>query len=100
MDSPGITTQRHRTRIEVNRLIYVQLPGEHAFMLNVSDGGMAIQAMNILEPESMLRFSVLVPESAEQIEASGRVVWSDKSGRAGVQFTQSIDIRRLPISGN
>lgn len=87
--------ERQSTRFEIGNLIYVELPEERAFMLNVSDGGMAIQAMNILQPGSFVKFAVLPPGGAEQIEGSGKIVWSDKSGRAGVQFTRPVGLRYL-----
>lgn|SRR5512142_2998455 len=95
MTSTCAVAERHSVRLEVDRLVYVELPDERAFMLNVSDRGMAIQAMNILQPGSNFDFSILVPEVKDRMRASGRIVWSDRSGRAGVQFTDTFDLSRL-----
>ncbi len=86
------------TRVEVNPLVYVNFPEDNAFLLNLSERGMAIQAMEILSSGRSCQFSFQLPEG-EQFEIGGqaKIVWTDRSGRAGLEFTQLSPFDRVKL---
>lgn len=85
----GSTTEETRgMRVAVDPLVYVNFPKESAFILNLSDRGMAIQAMEVLEPGRSYRFSFPLPETDAEIHGSARISWADQSGRAGMEFVE------------
>lgn len=54
---------------------------------NLSDSGMAIQAVGRLHPEQVvhLRFELIRPRA--KFEIVGQVIWADSKGQAGLRFT-------------
>jgi PilZ domain len=82
-------------RIEPPQLVHVSVPGEPAFILNLSERGMAIQAMEILEPGRTLHFAFPLPESGSRVEGVAKIVWADRSGRAGLEFTEIPEFDRF-----
>lgn len=64
----------------------VQRPVEHATVLNLSQTGLCFSAPFSLPRGAMVNANVPLPESRDSVNISGTVVWSDTSGRAGVQF--------------
>jgi hypothetical protein len=74
------------SRVEVKPVIYVDWTEEAAFLLNVSESGMAVQAMEVLQPGRSLPFSFSLPDSGSQVRGEALIVWADRSGRAGLQF--------------
>jgi len=87
-----------RQRVEITPLVYVDFPEESVFLLNLSERGMAIQAMDVLEPGRSCNFSFQLPEN-EQCEVSGNasIVWSDRSGRAGLEFREMSAAARFTL---
>jgi hypothetical protein len=87
-------------RIDIDQLVHVSVPGApDAFMLNLSECGMGIQAMDVLEPGRSVNFAFTLPArlssigshndmTDNQLQVGARIAWSDRSGRAGLQFTQ------------
>jgi hypothetical protein len=73
-------------RVEVKPVVYVNWAEEQAFLLNVSESGMAVQAMEVLTPGHSLPFAFSLPESGNEVRGVARIVWADCSGRAGLQF--------------
>jgi uncharacterized protein (TIGR02266 family) len=59
-----------------------------ALALNLSHGGIAIQTASPLEAGTPVRVRFRVPASTRDIEAEGRVAWSDRRVGMGVQFEQ------------
>lgn len=57
-----------------------------AITLDVGKGGLAIRTMNPLPQGTEIQVSFRLPGSLEDIEASGRVAWSDRKVGMGVQF--------------
>ena len=80
---------RRSTRSKLKRLDYIDLPsGNSGIVLDVSLEGLGFQTVHPLELEETLRFRLWV-KPIEQIEAVGRVVWIDETGkRGGLQFTE------------
>jgi len=66
-------------------------------VLNVSEAGIAIQASWPLEVNRDVDLSLDLSETGSVIHVSGRIVWSDRSGRVGIGFknTSGTDLRRL-----
>jgi uncharacterized protein (TIGR02266 family) len=54
--------------------------------LNVGKGGLAIRTMSPLPAETALHVKFRLPGRAREIEADGRVAWSDRKVGMGIQF--------------
>ena len=57
-----------------------------AVTLDVSRGGLAIRTMSPLPPGTLIQLTMRLPATQEDIEAAGRVAWSDRKVGMGVQF--------------
>lgn len=57
-----------------------------ALTLNLSHGGVAIRTTSPLDAGSRLQMKFRLPGSARDVEASGRVVWSEGRVGMGLQF--------------
>ena len=57
-----------------------------ALSLNLSHGGIAIRTTSPLEANSRIRVRVRMPGSKQDVNAEGRVAWSDRRVGMGVQF--------------
>jgi hypothetical protein len=92
----SLAEMRH-SRVEVDQLVYVSVPGESAFMLNVSEGGIAIQAMDIMKPGQSLPFAFPLPDTDIEVRGMATIVWSDRSGRAGLRFIEIGEFDRFQL---
>ena len=83
---------RH-VRHVVRSLSFVSLetPREPAVLLNLSQGGMAVQALEPLAPGRIMQLKFDLPKETMRVEARGEIVWSDPSGRAGIRFLDMPD---------
>jgi DNA-binding NarL/FixJ family response regulator len=81
-------TEPRHVRHVVRSLSFVSLetPREPAVLLNLSQGGMAVQALEPLAPGRVLQLKFDLPKETVRVEAQGEIVWSDPSGRAGIRF--------------
>jgi CheY-like chemotaxis protein len=88
--------RRHSLRQPTPELIYVDLEGAEprCLLLDLSEGGMSVQAEKHLEHRRLLRPRFALPFSETSIEATAEVVWSDSSGRAGLRFLHMPDTAR------
>jgi uncharacterized protein (TIGR02266 family) len=57
-----------------------------ALTLNLSHGGIAIRTTSPLESSSKIKVRFRMPGSKRDVEAEGRVAWSDRRVGMGVQF--------------
>jgi uncharacterized protein (TIGR02266 family) len=57
-----------------------------AVTLDVGKGGLAIRTMNPLAQGAEVHLKFRLPNAADDIEAAGRVAWSDRKVGMGVQF--------------
>ena len=57
-----------------------------ALTLNIGKGGLAIRTMSPLPTETRLQIKFRLPGNNGEIEASGRVAWSDRKVGMGIQF--------------
>jgi len=79
----------HRpARLVVPTLAYVNFEGGHdpAIILDISEGGMAIQALQPLQAEGPLRLNFDLPGSSDTMSLTAEIMWADSSGRAGLRF--------------
>jgi len=89
-------------RIEMSRLLYARISGGFGLVLNMSEGGMAIQTMVPLNVGQMLKFDLPLskagaePAGAE-LTGTAEVVWCDCSGRAGLHFTEVSEGEQLRL---
>ena len=88
-DTVGLTPvgRRHHYRHQIQSLAYVNLDQANGGIIrNLGDTGMAIQAVAPLyvNQQVVLRFDLANPRS--RLDATGRVVWADPVGQAGVEF--------------
>jgi len=90
MATRKLLTYRHPVTLKLlyPSLLYhgVQRPVERATVLNLSQTGLCFSAPVSLPPGAIVNANLPLPESKESVNISGTVVWSDASGRAGVQF--------------
>jgi len=54
--------------------------------LNIGKGGLAIRTMTPLPAETIVQLKFKLPGDSVDIEASGRVAWSDRKVGMGIQF--------------
>jgi len=79
-------SQRHSVRLPVRTLVCNLDHWNEATILNVSEGGMALQAMAPVNLSRPVQVILDWAECSGSIEARGEVAWSDH-GRAGVRFS-------------
>jgi hypothetical protein len=84
---PFDVNRRRAPRFEIPQIVPLEWRGEPAFILNVSEYGIALQTMEILPTDCSVRFMFVLPDSRDEISGTGRIAWSDRSGRAGLEFT-------------
>jgi len=79
----------HRqARLVVPTLAYVSFDGalDPAIILDISEGGMAIQALQAVQADGPLRLQFGLPGSLDTMNLAAEIVWADSSGRAGLRF--------------
>ena len=93
----GVKSGIRHGRVEVKDVVYVSWRAESAFILNLSEGGLAVQAMDVLRPGESLAFAFALPADGAELAGVVRVVWSDRSGRAGLQFVDLPEFDRFQL---
>ena len=56
-------------------------------LLDLNEGGFAVQTSERLEPNRAVSLCLDLPETRNFIHGSGQVIWSDELGRSGIQFS-------------
>jgi GAF domain-containing protein/PilZ domain-containing protein len=80
--------RRHSLRQKVNTPAFASFDGVTGGMiLDLSEGGMAMQTPAPLEVHSLVPLHVSLAEPAVYLETTGYVAWADALGRAGVRFS-------------
>ncbi|HEY2171955.1 MAG TPA: PilZ domain-containing protein [Candidatus Angelobacter sp.] len=66
-------------------------------VLNVSQTGLCLNAVEPLPHGAAISMNLVLPETSSSLHASGNVVWSHSSGRAGVVFDRAAgpEMRKL-----
>ncbi len=91
--------RRAHTRQAVRSLAYVELgDGNGGIALNVSEGGLAVQAVMSLGGDDLPAIRIQLAHSRKQIQAKGHVAWTgDLRKLAGVKFVDLSDETRAQI---
>ncbi len=79
---------RRSVRVQVQTLAFVELnsQAEQAIILDLSEGGMAIQALAPVEASKVLQIRFDLPGTKKRLQLAGEIAWADASGRAGIRF--------------
>ncbi len=79
---------RRAIRVLVQTLAFVAVDSnpEHAIILDLSEGGMAIQALAPLDASKVLSLRFDLPGTKRRLLLQGEIAWADSSGRAGIRF--------------
>ncbi len=96
--SKSTTERRHAARLVVHSPAYASLnasPTEKtrdlSEILDISEAGLSIQTSSPLEVDRDLNLCLDLSETQTRIHTTGRVVWSNRSGRAGIRFLKLPD---------
>jgi hypothetical protein len=100
MNSPVHKISRIDTRQTVSPLAYVEILNEDngGILVNVSEGGLALQVAKPLVENRFLRVKFQLPKSKVWIKAVGQIAWvGDSKKQAGVCFVDLPYDTRLEI---
>src|ERR1051325_294311 len=88
--------RRHFMRCVVDTLAYARIDGvdDRPMLLEISEGGLAIQALEPLEPRRAFAVHFKLPGEDEEFEAVAAGAWSDPSGRCGLRFLGMPPVQR------
>jgi CheY-like chemotaxis protein len=80
--------RRHFLRCVVDTLVYSRIDGveDRPMLLDIGEGGLAVQALEPLEPRRAFAVHFALPGENEEFEAVATSAWSDPSGRCGLRF--------------
>ncbi len=92
-----VHNQQRGPRFDVQELVSVTMFGGPALLLNLGAGGIGIQAMEVLQPGCLYSLSFSLPDTESELQSLGKVVWSDKSGRAGLKFVAAPHLDRVRL---
>jgi PilZ domain len=87
---------RHSPRHPLEALVYLQFGAAAipAIVLDVSEQGLALQAPEPLPPVHDVPLRFLLPGTSHLVEATGKVIWTDDDGRAGLFFSRMTSASR------
>jgi hypothetical protein len=90
--------RRHALRQKVNTPAFASFDGVTGGMvLDLSEEGMAMQALAPLESHSLVPLHLSLGEPTAYLETTGYVAWADALGRAGVRFSDLPDASRVRL---
>jgi TonB family protein len=86
-NTPDITDRRLHLRQSV-LFAYLELSESNGgIVLNISEGGLAVQAVGTIVDTHVSQIRFQLPQSADWLESSGRIAWTSASKKtAGVEF--------------
>jgi len=84
---------RRFLRVAVQHLSHVEIGGmkDPAFILDLSEGGMAVQSLAPMQHGQTVGLSFQLPSTTHTIKATAKVVWHDTTGRIGMEFQEISD---------
>lgn len=97
-----VTRMRRRfLRCVVDTLAYARIDGvdDRPMLLDISEGGLALQALEPLEARRAFAVQFSLPGEEEEFEAVAVTAWSDTSGRCGLRFLGMAPIQRERLKG-
>lgn len=88
-NSHPVSDRRAYTRRRISSLAYADLGMENGgIVLDLSEGGMAVQAVVALAGDNLPRIRFQLPDHIGWIETPGRMAWQSESKRdGGIEFT-------------
>ena len=96
--------RRHRIRHKLHTPVYASFGGQSSGLvldvnelLDLSEDGFAVQAGEHLELNQPITFSLDLPETKAHVHGAGRVVWTDRAGRGGIEFAGMTDTSRRAV---
>ena len=91
--------RRVGVRYPLGALAYLDIGADNGgIVLNVSEAGLALQAVGPLEQQKEVSLRIQLPHSEKRIETAARIVWLSKSNRqAGVRFVAMTPAARAQI---
>ena len=102
VQGPG--NRRRHVRQKVHSPAYASFDGIAGGMvldltevLNLGEGGMAIQANAALDVNRTLNLVLDLSETKSYVNATGMVVWTGKTGIAGIRFSKMADVPRRQL---
>ncbi len=97
--SCSTTNRRRGSRIEVKPLVYLTKTADTpGFLLNLSEDGMAIQAMEIFQQGRRIEFQFPLPKTKVEISGAADVMWCDSVGRAGLKVASIGEFDRFHLN--
>lgn len=98
----GSKTAAATDRLDMSRLLYAQISGGFGLVLNMGEGGMAIQTMVPLKVGQTLKFGlplgkIKAKAPGAELTGTAEVAWCDRSGRAGLHFTDVSETEQLQL---
>jgi hypothetical protein len=93
----GLTQQNRRRhfRHTIRRLAYLKVDSTNGGVLrDVSEFGVATQPLAALHLDQRVQLQIDLPGPHLQFAAEGRVVWTDPSGQAGIEFLELVQPSR------
>src|SRR2546430_5175134 len=102
--NPVLRNRRRRVRHKVHTPAYASLNGGSGGMvldlneiLDISQDGMSIQTSPSLEVNRTVSLCLDLSETKTYIHTTGRVIWSDTTGRTGIRFADmpEVSVRHL-----
>ena len=90
---------RRFLRVAVHRVSHVDIESmlDPAFILDLSEGGMALQSLSPLKPGQVLDISFVLPGTSISVSGKGVVAWSDPTGKCGLEFDGIADDQRAAL---
>ncbi len=94
-----VPERRSQIRRRVLSLEYLDLGDSNGgIVINLSEGGMYVQAVASLSADLFSSLSFRIPDSSYQVETKGRIAWVGESRKdAGIQFVDLPEEARLKI---
>src|SRR5271167_4464004 len=92
--------RRLHSRQPIKTLAYVELDeGNGGIILNVSEGGLAVQAVTSLMDDHLPRVRFQLSQSPDWVETSARVTWAGESRKlVGLEFVDLSELARGKIN--
>jgi TonB family protein len=80
--------RRQCARHQVKSLAYLDIGADNGgIVLNISESGLAVQAVSILPPEPVVDLRIQLPRSAKRLETKAKVAWTSGTKKeAGFEF--------------
>src|SRR5215469_12700699 len=98
-NSASTLERRLHARQQVTALAYLDIGSDNGgIVLNLSEDGMALQAVAPLHSQADVALRIQLPHSHSRIETAAKIVWLSQSNRqAGVRFAEMSSEARVQI---